>query len=207
MAPRVPGLETPIGELVQAYERDGPIPISEADYIRISLGDPGTAWELIGGLLVEKPEMSFAHLNVVALLVRRLTQQLDEDEYIVLSDAGRVRRSARNYLIPDISVVPAHLPASYVREQPRQLGVFDEPLPLVIEAWSPSTGTYDVNTKAPVYRRRGDLEIWHLHPFERTLTVWRRQPNGAYVETVYHGGLVQTASLPGVVINLDGLFV
>src|SRR5262249_56755611 len=129
------------------------------------------------------------------------------DEYGVFSDAGRFRRSARYYLIPDISVVPAHLLARYVREQPRQLGVFDEPLPLVIEAWSPSTGTYDVNTKVPVYQRRGDLEIWHLHPFERTLTVWRRQPNGTYVESVYHGGLVRPASPLGVGIHLHELFV
>ncbi|HEY7034918.1 MAG TPA: Uma2 family endonuclease [Thermomicrobiales bacterium] len=207
MAQRVPVLETSVDELVQAYERGGPFPISEVDYVRIALENPGTAWELHGGLLVEKPGMSFAHINVVALLVRRLNQQLDEDEYTVLSDAGRVRRSARNYLIPDISVVPARLLARYVQEQPRQLGVFNEPLPLVVEAWSPSTGTYDVNTKIPVYKRRGDLEIWRLHPFERTLTVWRRRPNGTYDETVYHGGLVRPSSLPGVVINLDELFV
>jgi Uma2 family endonuclease len=207
MTQRVPVLEAPVDELVQAYERSGPFPIREADYIRIALEDPGTAWELHGGLLVEKPGMSFTHINVVALLVRRLNQQLNEDEFVVLSDAGRVRRSARNYLIPDVSVVPAYLIARYVREQPRQLGVFNEPLPLVIEAWSPSTGAYDVNTKIPEYKRRGDLEIWRLHPFEHTLTVWRRQPNGTYSETVYHGGLVQPVSLPGVVINVDELFV
>jgi Uma2 family endonuclease len=207
MAQRVPVLDASVDELVKAYERNGRFSISEADYVRLALEDPGTAWELHGGLLVEKPEMSFAHINVIALLVRRLNQQLDEDEYIVLSDAGRVRRSARYYLIPDIAVVPACLLARYVQQQPRQLGVFNEPLPLVIEAWSPSTRTYDVNTKIPEYQRRGDQQIWRLHPFERTLTVWRRQAGGTYKETVHHGGLVRPAFLPGVVINLDELFV
>ena len=77
---------------------------------------------------------------------------------------------------------------------------------MVVEVWSPSTGTYDVNAKLPEYRRRGDLEVWRVHPFERTLTVWRRQPDGGYVETIYDGGRVQPASMPGVTIDLDVLW-
>jgi Uma2 family endonuclease len=55
-----------------------------------------------------------------------------------------------------------------------ELEIYDEPLPLVAEVWSPSTGGYDVLAKLPEYRRRGDTEIWLLHPYERTLTAWRR---------------------------------
>ena len=47
----------------------------------------------------------------------------------------------------------------------------DQPLPLVVEIWSPSTGT---DTKFAEYRRRADAEVWRLHPFARTLTQWRR---------------------------------
>jgi Uma2 family endonuclease len=45
-----------------------------------------------------------------------------------------------------------------------ELELYVEPLPLVVEVWSPSTGQYDVDEKLPEYQRRGDLEIWRFHP-------------------------------------------
>lgn len=86
------------------------------------------------------------------------------------------------------------------------LEVYEGPLPLVVEVWSPSTGEYDVDTKLPEYQRRGDLEIWRLHPFDRTLIAWRRQPDGSYSESQYTGGTVRPVALPGVAIDLDTLF-
>jgi Uma2 family endonuclease len=79
-------------------------------------------------------------------------------------------------------------------------------LPLVVEVWSPSTGGYDIDAKIPEYRRRGDLEIWRLHPFEKTLTAWGRQPDGSYTKRVFQGGTVQPVGLPNVTIDLDALF-
>jgi Uma2 family endonuclease len=73
-----------------------------------------------------------------------------------------------------------------------ELEIYDEPLPLV--------------AKLPEYRRRGDTEIWLLHPYERTLTAWRRQTDGEYIESVYHGGVVLPMALPGVTVDLDALF-
>jgi Uma2 family endonuclease len=87
-----------------------------------------------------------------------------------------------------------------------RLSIFDEPMPFVAEVWSRSTCRYDVNKKIPEYQRRGDLEIWRLHPYERTLTVWRRRPDGGYDDAVYSGGIVEIVSLPGVKIDLDALF-
>ena len=49
----------------------------------------------------------------------------------------------------------------------RSLEVYEGPLPLVVEVWSASTGNYDVESKLLEYQRRGDLEIWRLHPYER----------------------------------------
>jgi hypothetical protein len=60
--------------------------------------------------------------------------------------------------------------------------------------------------KIPTYKLRGDLEIWRVQPFERSVTVWLRQPDGDYSETVYHGGMVTLTALPGVTIDLDALF-
>ena len=58
----------------------------------------------------------------------------------------------------------------------------------------------------PDYQQRNDREIWFIHPYERTLTAWRRKEDGSYAQAVYRSGLVQPASLPGVAIDLDALF-
>jgi hypothetical protein len=57
----------------------------------------------------------------------------------------------------------------------------------------------------PTYRERGDREIWSIHPYERTLTVWRRLPAGGYAEDLSRGGIVPVASLLGVTIDFDAL--
>jgi len=41
---------------------------------------------------------------------------------------------------------------------------------------------------------------------ERTLTAWRRQPDGSYETTVYTSGVVQPDALPRVKIGLAALF-
>ena len=69
------------------------------------------------------------------------------------------------------------------------------------------TGRYDIDAKIPGYQARGDAEIWRLHPFARTLTMWRHQPDGTYTETMVRGGTVRLHALPDVVIDVDQLFV
>ena len=118
---------------------------------------------------------------------------------------GRVRRPGATYFIPDVFVVPT----AYVTpllDQQDVLEVYDQPLPLVVEVWSRSTGDYDVEEKLAVYQQRGDLEIWRIHPYERTLTIWRRLPDGRYEETLHREGIVRPTALPGVEIDLAALF-
>ncbi|MDP9472452.1 MAG: Uma2 family endonuclease [Chloroflexota bacterium] len=178
------------------------MPVSERTYQQIILEDPEGQWELHGGRLREKPSMTFAHNRTIARLGSLLTQQLDWDEFDVRINAGWVRRPNEAYYIPDVFVVPVSMTEQF-RDRSDILEVYDAPLPLVVEVWSPSTGDYDVDAKLPEYRRRGDLEVWRLHPYERTLTAWRRQPDGSYTEELYRGGTVQPASLPNVSIDLD----
>jgi Uma2 family endonuclease len=78
-------------------------------------------------------------------------------------DAGRVRRPEATFFIPDVFVVPTAYAIPLLGQQDI-LEVFDQPLPLVVEVWSRSTGDYDVAEKIAVYQQRGDLEIWRLHP-------------------------------------------
>jgi Uma2 family endonuclease len=98
---------------------------------------------------------------------------------------------------------------AYVTSRLRQgndLEIYDRPLPLVGEVWSPSTDDYDVNEKLAVYQQRGDLEIWLIHPYEQTLTAWRRKSGGRYQETVHRDGIVHPTALPNVASDLAALF-
>ena len=177
--------------------------ISEETYLRFVLSGVEGSWELHDGRLVEKPAMTFRHGQIPMLLGHFLLSQLDRAQFQVVSEL-RVRRSSATVFVPDLMVVPAAY-SEEIRDRP-VLAIFSDPLPLVVEVWSPSTGDYDVDAKLPVYQQRGDLEIWLIHPYERTLTAWRRQPDGSYQETIHREGVVKPAALPGVAIDLGALF-
>jgi Uma2 family endonuclease len=178
--------------------------ISEQEYRELALNDPDHRWELWDGVPREKPLMSMKHEDVSSYLGVALANQLDRRIYRVNINGGRARLSPRTYYIPDVVVIPAAYKRPF-EDDPRAFNAFAEPLPLVVEVWSPSTGHYDFATKLRGYRERGDLEVWFIHPYERTLTAWRKQPDGNYLEETYRGGNVPVASLPEVSIDLNAL--
>ncbi len=180
------------------------MPVSEQTYLQLALEDPNQ-WELHCGYLRRKPSMTAEHNQIAWELSFRLGQQLDRNLFTVRLGMGHVRRSPESYYIPDVFVIPVEL-VRPLRGLYNVLEAYDAPLPLVVEVWSPSTGDYDVDSKLPEYQRRGDLEIWRIHPFDRTLIAWRRQPDGSYAESHYAGGIVRPIALPGVAIDIDTLF-
>lgn len=176
--------------------------MTEQEYREFALTDEGHLYELWDGVPVEKPGLSFDH-DVVAFFLGHLLQlQLDRHDYVVNVNGGKARRSERYFFIPDVVVI-ATAYGQYLRGNPRGFNAHADPLPLVVEIWSRTTAAYDYAVKLQAYRERGDLEIWYIHPYERTLTTWRKQPDGSYVEELYQGGLVSVASLPGVTIDFD----
>jgi Uma2 family endonuclease len=179
--------------------------MSEADFREFSLGDPQGQWELVDGQLRERPGMSVGHGHVMQRLLAQLYRQLDPAEFEIRTQHARLRVSSNTYYIPDIAVIPAAIERA-LREHPRSLDAYPDPLPLVVEIWSPSTGDYDINEKLPGYQRRGDRAIWSIHPSEQTLTTWCWQPDGAYGELLSRGGHIAPGTLPGVLIDLDALF-
>jgi Uma2 family endonuclease len=179
--------------------------MSEEAYRELALGDQGEKWELVRGRLWERPGMSVTHNGVTMTLVAQLLRQLDWAYFRVTASLARLRVSADTYFVPDVAVIPTGM-MRRLGKNPRALNAYAEPLPLVVEVWSPSTGKRDIELKLPDYQRRGDAEIWFTHPFERSLTAWRRTPDGAYVETTYREGIVRPESLPLVAIDLDELF-
>jgi Uma2 family endonuclease len=179
--------------------------MSEQVYREFALTNQAKQIELVRGHLREKPPLSVEHADVMTLLGKMLSNQLDFNEYRVRINFARTRVSPDTYYIPDIAVIPATL-ARALRERPGSLDAYSDPLPLVVEIWSPSTGSFDIREKLPDYQRRGDLEIWYIHPVQRTLTAWRRRPDGGYSETTYYGGIVRHESLTEVSVAVEELF-
>jgi Uma2 family endonuclease len=180
--------------------------ISEMTYRQVVLEDPTGKWELSCGQLRSKPAVTSAHEYVFELLADALRDQVDRRVYLVRIDGPRLRTSTGNYYLPDVCVYPRRLLEQAFRDAPRKLLVFEEPMPFVAEVWSPATGDYDVETKIPEYQRRGDIEIWLLHPYDKTVRRWIRQPDGSYAESLLRGGVVQLAALPEVRVEIGALF-
>ncbi len=180
--------------------------VSVKTYEQLALEDPDGQWELECGRLRQKPGMTYEHSSTISRLAGQCFKQLEPTEFTVFVNGPRLRVSSGSYYIPDIAVAPSGLVQRKLRERRGQLDVYEEPLPLVVEVWSPSTGEYDVELKLREYQQRGDAEIWRVHPYERTVTAWRCQPDGSYSEIVYGEGSIEPAALPGVRIELATLF-
>ncbi len=179
--------------------------LTEQDFEAFLLNVREGHWELHDGVLVEKSPMSWDHQVVMINLAMQLGQQLSRDAFRVQVES-RVRRPEATVLQPDVMVIPDDYGDEF-RNQPGRLAIFSRPLPLVAEVWSVSTGDYDVMAKLPIYMQRGDVEIWLIHPYEKTVTSWRRQPDGSYSSSVHQAGVIRPAALPDVVVEIADLFL
>jgi len=167
------------------------------DRILEALAQPGTEdrLEVHNGQLREKPSMTFRHGGISFYLGLQLGGQLDRSSFQVRINHGRLRRMEKTYYIPDVYVIPMSIITSE-REASPELEIYAEPLLFVAELWSKSTGEYDAEEKLPEYRDRGDRVIWYLHPFERTVKAWVRQPDGSYTETPYQAAKSRSSRCP-----------
>ena len=179
--------------------------LSEQDFEAFLLSGIEGHWELHDGVLVEKPAMTWNHQVAMMNLAVQLSLQVDREAFRVQVES-RVRRPAATVFQPDVMVIPEHYGDEF-RDQRGKLAIFSRPLPFVAEVWSVSTGEYDVTAKLPVYMQRGDAEIWLIHPYEKTVTSWRRQPDGTYASSVHDSGMIELVALPNVVIDVAELFL
>lgn len=180
--------------------------VSEQEYLQLALANPDKKWELVRGEPRRKPGLTTRHNRTSQWLGFELRMQINPDEYEVRTDNGQVRRPNGSYYIPDVMVVPMLFVRRMEAEHPNDLEVYDEPLPLIIEVWSPSTGNIDATTKLADYRACGDGEIWLVNRAGQTLTAWRRQPDGGYAQASYRDGTLSPVAFPHVAINLDALW-
>ena len=119
--------------------------ITEAEYEHIVATQPDHQWELVDGQLREKPGMTWEHSDLVMWLGYLLLRQLDKERFRVFAES-RVRRPTATIFMPDVLVVPTEYGDEF-RDRPGKLAIFSQPLPLVVEIWSCSTGDYDVEAK------------------------------------------------------------
>lgn len=122
--------------------------MNAGEYERLALSDGRHHWELNRGRLRQKPAMAWDHADVMFQLGVLLHQQISRNEYRIHLDNGRLRRATENSSVPDLIVIPRAL-SQHLRGRPDRLEVYPDPLPLVVEVWSPSTGAYDVAAKLP----------------------------------------------------------
>jgi Uma2 family endonuclease len=182
------------------------MPVTEATYERLALEDGDEQWEYVCGHVRKKPPMTQEHESVGWWLAVTIQNQLDREHFEARFNSGRTRRPGSTWLVPDVVVIPV---AYFDKTRGTgRLEVYDDPFPFVAEVWSKSTADYDIETKFQEYRKRGDLEIWRLHPYERSVMAWRRQSDGSYDETRYSldDGEAPVLSLPRVVVKFAEIF-
>jgi Uma2 family endonuclease len=182
------------------------MPVSEATYEQLALEDLEGRWEYLCGQIRQKPPMTHEHEDTSWWLAHLIQNQLDRRAFQVRHNGSRTHRPNASYFIPDVMVVPFDYFTG--TRGTGQLESFEDPLPFVAEVWSRSTGGYDVDTKFEEYKKRGDREIWRVHPYERSVTAWRRQTDGSYAETHYSftDGEASISWLPGVSVRFKEIF-
>lgn len=76
----------------------------------------------------------------------------------------------------------------------------------IAEVLSPSTASHDQIIKVPAYERAGVLEVWLVHPTDRTVTIYRLE-DGHYARPVILElkGRTAIGAVPGVSIDWDRL--
>ena len=176
------------------------MPVSPATYERVALEDQEGIWELHCGQLIRKPDMTMEHNWVARELAAELADQLPRARYQVGQEFPVLRTPGGLRYRPDVAVIPKGL-ARLLRGS-TALETYDEPLPLVVEVWSPSTGDYDVDQKFAGYRERGDLEIWRIHPGDRVVLLLRRSGTGDGYEALGFTGTYRVAG--GKVSAVEG---
>lgn len=171
---------------------------TEEDFYR--LADEDSDWEYLDGRIVMHSPASERHENLFRFLLTLLSVYLDErPTAMVRGSRYPMRLDARWSPEPDVVVVRRD---KRDRMRPMRL---EGPADLVIEIASESDPGLDVREKLPKYREAGIEEIWLLNPFDRTLTVERRESSG-YAARTLTTGRVESTVIPGFWLDVSWLW-
>jgi Uma2 family endonuclease len=180
------------------------MPIPPDLYEQVALAETDGTWELHDGWLTLRSSGTVMHNQVVSNLAATFMRAWPSEVYSARINAGRLRCGEGWYLVPDFFVFPKEWMVPLLGTE--RLEVYDKPVPLVVEVWAPGVCGYDEARKLAIYRERRDEEIWQVHPQRRTLSSWRRLPDGRHRRTIVRSGTFTPAVLPDVAVDVDTLF-
>ena len=165
-----------------------------------AMPDDGLRYELIEGVIVVSPAPILAHQDVS----KRLLQLVMPYETVhnlgwVYYAPTEVRLSPMTAVQPDLLFV-SRARASVLRPTHVE-GAPD----LVVEILSPSTRRRDLVDKLAVYEAAGVREYWLADPAQRRFVAYTLA-NGRFEPIPQIGGIVRSAVLPGLEIDVTALF-
>lgn len=164
--------------------------------------------ELIDGVayVKEPPAPSRSHQEVVGELFLQVRLALEGKPYrayvapfdVRLPKCGEADDRIDTVVQPDVLVVSD-------LEKLDERGMRGAP-DWIAEVLSPATASHDRLLKVPAYERAGVLEVWLIHPLDRTVTLYRLE-KGRYGRPIILElkGRTAITAIPGVSIDWDRL--
>lgn len=168
----------------------------------------GERWELIGGVAHGMtPAPGRRHQQLVGELFRQVANFLQGHPRcaafvapldVRLPRAGEADDTVDTVVQPDLMVYcdPSRLDERGARGAPDW----------VVEVLSPATSQKDLTLKRDLYERHGVIEYWALHPQDRVVTLWLREPGGerfAAPRILPAAGRLASRVLEGLEVDLD----
>lgn len=165
----------------------------------VGLFAPDARVELIDGEIIDMAPIGIDHSSVVGQLEDLMHDVVGKRAYV--QTQGVVRLDRRSEPQPDIAVL-IRRDDYYRHAHPAPADVL-----LIIEV-SDSTLRYDREVKVPLYARHGIPEVWIVDLQNAQLHQYRSVQDGRYEDrnTVDRPGPAPIAALPGVEVDLSGLF-
>lgn len=165
------------------------------DFERLPERDEGGKDELLDGELIQLPEPSIVHMDIVHCLYDLLKPIVQKEGPV--SGLGRVyietgyRIGPRTWLVPDVSITHAG--------QPRARTLEGAPA-VAIEVISGSNTAEQMDQKTKTYLANGAREVWVVYP--KTRCIWVFRPDGARE----FRDVLQSDLIPGLRLELERIF-
>lgn len=172
------------------------------DYQRLGhLGvlSPDLRVELIDGEIIEMAPIGSKHWSMVHRLDELLKHALGKRALVAVQTSFRLDDHSEPQ--PDIGV--------FKRRDDFYAGALPTPADtLLIVEVSDSSARYDRQIKLPLYARRGVPELWIVDLDAKLLRIHREPQGDDYLKAsaTPAPGVVDFGALPGVVVDLNGLF-
>jgi Uma2 family endonuclease len=166
----------------------------------VGLLDEDARVELIEGEIIDMPAPESLHSGTVDWLTRLFCAAVGEQAIVRIQSCVRLSRFSE--LLPDVALLRPR-DDFYRAAHPSGLETR-----LAIEV-SDSTLRKDRQVKVPLFARHGVPEVWIVDLVHDHLHFYRSLTNGDYADVSFTArpGVTAISALPGVTVDLSGLFL